>query len=192
MVGDPSSDPAVLPANLPRPVDDGAAAHLTGMSVPLVHLRSTDGDDVDLSALGDGRTVLFVYPMTATPGVPLPTGWDDVPGARGCTAQACSMRDHLADLRAAGADVVLGMSSQSPAAQLEAHDRLHLPYPLVSDEDRRAATALRLPTFELHGSTYLRRLTLVVRSGIVEKVFYPVFPPDQHAQAVAGWLRSRS
>jgi len=182
------SNPNVLPPSLPAPVDDGAARHLIGVRLPVLRLPSTDGGELDLGALGDGRTILYVYPMTAEPGRALPHGWDELPGARGCTPQACSMRDHLGELRAAGAARVIGLSGQSPAAQAEAHDRLHPPFPLVSDEQGRAAAALGLPTFELSGDTYLRRLTMVVRDGRVEHVFYPVFPTDTHAQQVIAWL----
>lgn len=186
----PATDPYTrLPPDLPAPVDDGAARHLPGTRLPSVVLPSTAGGDVDLSRLGPGRAVVFVYPMTATPGVPLPDGWDAFPGARGCTAQVCSMRDQLAELRAAGAAAVLGLSGQPPAEQRAAAERLHVPYPLLSDADGRAATALALPTFSLGGRTYLRRLTLVVRDGVVEHVFHPVFPPDTHADEVLAWLR---
>ncbi|MFC8193337.1 peroxiredoxin [Cellulomonas sp. NPDC057328] len=179
---------AQLPPDLPAPVDDGAARHLPGARLPAVALPSTAGAAVELSALD--RAVVFVYPMTGTPGVPLPEGWDAFPGARGCTAQVCSMRDHLAELRAAGAGEVLGLSGQSAADQRAAAERLHVPYPLLSDEDGAAARALRLPTFALGGRTYLRRLTLVIRGGVVEHVFHPVFPPDAHADEVVAWLRA--
>lgn len=135
------SDPTVLPSSLPAPVDDGAARHLLGVRLPPLQLPSTDGGHLDLGALGDGRTILYIYPMTATPGRALPHGWDALPGARGCTPQACSMRDHLGEIRAVGAARVIGLSGQSPKAQVEAHERLHLPFPLVSDQQGRAAAA---------------------------------------------------
>lgn len=184
-------DPTALPAGLPVPADDGAARHLPGLRLPALALPSTDGGLVDLADLGPGLTVLYVYPMTATPGTDLPHGWDELPGARGCTAQACSMRDHLAEIRAAGAERVLGLSGQTPAAQAEAHERLHLPFALLSDEHLRTAQAVPLPTFELGGTRYLRRLTMVVGSGQVEHLFHPVFPPDTHGAEVAQWLRER-
>ncbi|MFS0703901.1 peroxiredoxin [Cellulomonas sp. 179-A 9B4 NHS] len=179
---------AQLPPNLPAPVDDGAARHLPGTRLPAVVLPSTAGPAVDLSTLD--RAVVFVYPMTGTPGVPLPDGWDAFPGARGCTAEVCSMRDHLAELRDAGAGEVLGLSGQAAADQRAAAERLHVPYPLLSDAEGRATRMLRLPTFELGGRTYLRRLTLVVRDGVVSHVFHPVFPPGTHADEVLAWLRT--
>src|SRR5579872_3819887 len=176
-----------LPANLPVPEDDGAAAHLPGMRLPDLSLPSTSGGVVLLSRL-PSRTVLYVYPMTGRPDVPLPDGWDLIPGARGCTPEACAFRDHHADLRAAGAEVY-GLSSQTTEYQREAVSRLHLPFPLLSDERLELADALRLPTFEIRGRRLYKRLTLVVSAGIIEHVFYPVFPPDEHAGQVVVWLR---
>jgi peroxiredoxin len=176
-----------LPKDLPAPVDDGAAAHLSGARLPGVVLASTDGGHVDIATL-DGRWVLYVYPMTGRPGVDLPPGWDAIPGARGCTPQSCAFRDHHDDLRALGVGV-FGVSVQSTADQCEARDRLHLPFELLSDTDRRLAETMRLPTFTVDGMTLYRRVTLVVRGGLVEKVFYPVFPPDRNAQDVLEWLR---
>ena len=178
-----------LPAGLPRPVDDGGCAHLPGMRLPSVPLASTVGGVVDLAAL-PGRTVVYCYPMTGRPGVPLPQGWDAIPGARGCTPQSCAFRDHYAELRALGAQV-FGLSAQDTAYQREARDRLHLPFALLSDEELAFARALRLPTFEVEGMTLLRRLTLVLRDGRVEHVFYPVFPPDANAGQVIAWLQGR-
>lgn len=179
-----------LPANLPTPEDDGAAAHLPGMRLPDLALLSTSGGEIGLSSL-QTRTVLYVYPMTGRPGVPLPDGWDLVPGARGCTAEACAFRDHHAELRAAGADVY-GLSSQTTDYQREAVSRLHLSFPLLADEHLKLAEALRLPTFEVQGLRLYKRLTLVVSAGMIEHVFYPVFPPDAHAGQVLAWLRSHS
>jgi peroxiredoxin len=177
-----------LPSGLPVPVDDGAAGHLPGRALAPLSLRSTGGGEVDLGALAGERTVLYIYPRTGTPGEPLPTGWDAIPGARGCTPEACSFRDHHAELRAAGA-AVLGLSAQSGAEQDEAAGRLRLPYPLLSDPELRLAGQLGLPTFSVDGMVLYRRLTLVVRDGVVERVFYPVFPPDAHAARVLRWLR---
>lgn len=176
-----------LPANLPVPEDDGAAAHLPGMRLPDLSLPSTSGGVVMLSSL-PSRTVLYVYPMTGQPGVPLLDGWDLIPGARGCTPEACAFRDHHADLQAAGA-VVYGLSSQTTEYQREAVSRLHLPFPLLSDERLELVEALHLPTFEVQGRRLYKRLTLVVSAGIIEHVFYPVFPPDEHAGQVLAWLR---
>ena len=178
-----------IPADLPRPVDDGAADHLHGMAVPSVQLPATDGSVVDLSELG-GRTVVFCYPRTGVPGQdPLVAEWDEIPGARGCTPEACSFRDLHADILAAGAARVVGVSTQDTGYQQEAVERLHLPYALLSDADLRLTTALRLPTFEVAGQTMLKRCTLVVADGTVTKVWYPVFPPDRHATDVLAWLR---
>ncbi|GAA5514069.1 peroxiredoxin Bcp [Deinococcus carri] len=180
------TDPAFLPANLPAPPDDGACAHLPGMRLPALSLPATDGDAVDLATL-PGRTVLYVYPRTGRPDEPLPEGWDLIPGARGCTPQSCAFRDHHAELRTAGARV-FGLSTQDTAYQREAVERLHLPFPLLSDADLRLAGALGLPTFGAAGETLLRRVTLILREGVVEHVFYPVFPPDRNAADVLAWL----
>jgi peroxiredoxin len=182
-------DPTVLPDNLPQPVDDGAADHLPGRRLPQVSLPATSGDRIDLSALA-GRTVVYAYPRTGRPGRdPLVPDWDEIPGARGCTPESCSFRDHHAELAAAGARV-FGVSTQTLEDQQEAAIRLHLPYPLLSDADLVLARALSLPTFEAAGQVLLRRLTLVVRDGVVEKLWYPVFPPDSHAQEVLSWLQA--
>lgn len=134
--------------------------------------------------------VLYCYPMTGVPGVPSPAGWDLIPGARGCTAEACSFRDRFAELRATGATSIYGVSAQTRAEQREAAKRLHLPFPLLSDRDLALARALRLPLFTAGGRALLKRLTLVVRAGKIVKVFYPVFPPDRHAVEVLAWLAS--
>jgi peroxiredoxin len=180
-------DPMVLPADLPVPVDDGAAAHLTGLYWPSVPLPSTDGEPVDLSTL-PGRTVVYCYPRTGVPGEdPLVPDWDAIPGARGCTPQTCSFRDHHGELVAAGARVV-GLSTQVTGYQREAAERLHLPFPLLSDAGLEVTSALRAPTFEVAGETLLRRLTYVIDDGVVTHVWYPVFPPDTHAEVVLDWL----
>jgi peroxiredoxin len=176
-----------LPADLPRPQDDGGADHLPGTQLPHVALVDTDGQQVDLAALA-GRSVVYAYPRTGQPGQPpLAEDWDLIPGARGCTPQACSFRDHHAELTQLGTRV-FGLSTQDTAYQAEAVDRLHLPFPLLSDEHLSLTTALRLPTFTVAGQHLLRRLTLVVRDGRVEHVWYPVFPPDTHAAEVVAWL----
>ena len=178
--------PYELPNDLPVPEDDGAADHLPGMRLPSVPLASTSGEIVDLSAL-PGRTVVYCYPMTGRPDRSLPTGWDEIPGARGCTPQSCSFRDHHAELRALGASV-FGLSTQDTDYQSEAATRLHLPFALLSDADLAFARALGLPTFEVDGMVLLKRLTLVIDEGWIEKVFYPVFPPDKSAEEVVEWL----
>lgn len=183
-------DPYGLPLDLPVPVDDGSADHLPGLTIPRLRLPSTLGQEVDLAELAAGRLVLFCYPRTGRPGVdPLP-GWDQTPGARGCTPQACGYRDRHAALVALGA-AVAGLSAQSHEEQREFAERSAIPYQLLSDPGLAAAAALRLPTFSLAGQTFYRRLTLVAESGIVVKAFYPVFPPDIDAERVIGWLRSR-
>jgi len=177
-----------LPTGLPVPVDDGAARHLVGRSLPAVELPSTGGQHVRLDASGPGWTVLYCYPRTGRPDVDPPPGWDDVPGARGCTPQACSYRDHYAELMALGARVY-GMSTQTTEYQQEMATRLHLPFPVLSDAEFRLTDALGLPTFEIQGIRLLRRLTLLVRANRIEHCFYPVFPPDADAEQVLDWLR---
>jgi peroxiredoxin len=176
-------DPLQLPDDLPVPQDDGAADHLAGMALPPVSLRATDGTRLRLAEL-DGRTVVFAYPRTGRPGVPSPGGddeWDAIPGARGCTPQACSFRDEYA--RFAAVDTrVLGLSTQDTAYQREATERLHLPYPLLSDERLELVSALCLPTFQVDGMRLLKRLTLLLRDGVIESVIYPVFPPNRSAE----------
>jgi len=185
----PGYDPNRPPEDLPRPVDDGAANHLLGRRLPSLALPSTSGEPVDLCARA-GRTVVYAYPRTGRPDEPpLVDDWDDIPGARGCTPESCAFRDHHAELRAAGAAVV-GLSTQDLEYQREAATRLRLPYPLLSDADLALTRALDLPTFEAAGQVLLRRLTLLVRDGAVEHVWYPVFPPDSHPQEVLSWLQS--
>ena len=180
-----------LPKGLPVPQDDGACAHLTGMRVPAIALASTAGGTVDLSAL-PGRTVVYCYPRTGRPDEdPLP-GWDAIPGARGCTPQSCSFRDHYAELRTLGISEVFGLSTQDTAYQNEAVQRLNLPFALLSDEKLELVHALKLPTFEVEGLTLVKRLTMVLRAGTIEHVFYPVFPPDTNAPAVVHWLVERT
>ena len=177
-----------LPDDLPEPEDDGAADHLPGASVPSVPLQATDGEAVDLAAL-PGRTVVYAYPKTGRPDEDvIPDGWESIPGARGCTPEACGFRDHYAELRDAGAADVFGLSLQTTEYQREARDRLGLPFELLSDAELSFTRALGLPTFEVEGETFLERLTLVIDDGLVEHVFYPVFPPDEHAAEVSAWL----
>ena len=186
----------ILPDSLPVPADDGAAEHLPGMVMPALALPATSGGTFRVDQVPDGfrRLVIYVYPMTGRPGVALPEGWDEIPGARGCTPESCGFRDHAAEIGAVGA-AVAGLSTQDTGYQREAADRLRLPFPLLSDAGREFTTALRLPVFEVEGKTLLKRLTLVLGrctdgGAVVEHTFYPVFPPDQHAGEVLGWLRS--
>lgn len=180
-----------LPTDLPEPEDDGAAGHLLGMALPVVRLRATDCSVVDLAGLPFGRSVLFIYPMTGQPGRPLPPGWDGVPGARGCTSELCGVRDELERLRRAGVSAVFGLSTQDRIYQAEAASRLALSYPLLADPTRTVGLALRLPTFSIGATTFYRRLTLIVHDGVIEHVFYPVFPPDTHVAEVIAWLERR-
>jgi peroxiredoxin len=182
-------DPTILPAGLPVPEDDGAADHLEGKLVPPLHLETTAGE-LNLAAVAAGLLVLYAYPRTGRPGVEPPPGWDETPGARGCTPQSCGFRDHGAELRDLGATVV-GLSAQTIEDQREAVERLGLPHAVASDPDLRVADALRLPTFEFDGRRLYKRLTLVAEQGRIVKVFYPVFPPDENASEVAVWLRGR-
>jgi peroxiredoxin len=182
-------DPTVLPADLPAPQDDGAARHLAGAKLPDIALPATSGPPVNLLKLA-GRTVLYVYPRTGVPGVDAPPGWDDIPGARGCTPQSCGFRDHFADLKALGVAQVYGVSTQDTAYQREAAERLHLPFAILSDADLKFAQALGLPTFAASGMTLLKRMALVIDDGVIAKAFYPVFPPDKNAEEVIAWLRN--
>ena len=176
-------------SKIPAPTDDGAAAHLVGMVLPPIGLMATDDTAVTLAAL-PGRIVVFAYPRTGEPGkIALVDGWDMIPGARGCTPQTCGFRDLHAELRAAGAGHVFGLSTQSNAYQTEMASRLHLPFPVLSDEKLALTKALRLPTMEVAGLTLIRRLTLIVDDGRITHVFYPVFPPDRNAGDVLEWLK---
>lgn len=184
-------DPIALPPDLPIPVDDGASDHLPGATMPALALPSTAGVPVRVDAAPDGsdRLVIYAYPSTGRPGRPLPApDWDQIPGARGCTPETCGFRDHATDLREHGAAVV-GLSTQDLEDQREAAQRLALPFPLLNDGELRLTRALGLPTFQAAGRTLLKRLTMVVRDGRIEHVFYPVFPPDTHAAEVLDWLR---
>jgi peroxiredoxin len=178
-------------STIPAPVDDGAASHLTGMKLPPFSLPATDGSTVDLSRLR-GRTIVYAYPRTGKPGIENPEGWDQIPGARGCTPQSCSFRDHFAEIKSLGVDFVFGLSTQSTAYQQEAAQRLHLPFPILSDDKLEFASSIRLPMFETSGMKLLKRLTLVIENGVIEHVFYPVFPPDQDAANVIAWLKTKS
>jgi len=182
-------DPTVLPSGIPAPQDDGAARHLTGLKLPSVALAATDGSKVDLSKL-PGRTVVYIYPRTGVPGQPMPDGWDAIPGARGCTPQSCSFRDHFADLTRLGVTHIYGLSTQDSDYQREAAERLHLPFPILSDAALTFANAIRLPTFTAAGMTLLKRMALMIEDGVIGKVFYPVFPPDKNAEEVVAWLNA--
>ena len=182
-------DPYTLPEDLPAPVDDGAADHLAGAAVPAIGLAATDGSAVELAGL-PGRTVVYAYPWTGRPGEPLlADDWDLIPGARGCTPEACAFRDHHADLLTAGATAVYGLSTQDTGYQREAVERLHLPFAILSDADLKLTRALNLPTFTVDGMTLIRRMAWVIDDGVITHVFYPVFPPDKNAEDVVNWLQ---
>jgi peroxiredoxin len=182
-------DPTVLPTNIPAPQDDGAASHLAGLKLPSVSLAATNGAHVDLSRL-EGLTVVYIYPRTGVPGQPSPDGWDAIPGARGCTPQSCSFRDHFAELKQLGVGQLYGLSTQDSRYQREAADRLHLPFPVLSDTALTLAQAIKLPTFTVAGMILLKRMALVIENGVITKAFYPVFPPDKNAEEVIAWLRT--
>jgi peroxiredoxin len=176
-----------LPQDLPVPFNDGAGDRLLGTSLPSIPLLSTKGNYIDLSTIA-GYVVLYFYPMTGKPGIPLPDGWDAIPGARGCTPQSCAFRDRHREIRELGANI-FGISTQSAEDQLEAKHRLHLPFELLSDADLNLANALKLPIFEIESKCLLKRLTTISKDGKIVKVFYPVFPPDRNADEVVDWLK---
>ena len=184
----PAAD--ALPDELPMPQDDGAARHLPGRTLPPLSLPATDGSHIQLDAVSPGRWVLFLYPLTGEPGVDMPRGWDQIPGARGCSQEACSFRDNRAALQEHGAQQVLALSSDDAQYQQDLVRRLHLPYPMLSDPELSLAGALDLPLFKANGWSLYRRLTLVVDGATIEHVFYPVFPPGSHADEVLDWLRA--
>jgi peroxiredoxin len=181
-------DPNVLPEDLPVRQDDGAARHLSGFRLPDIALAATDGAQVNLSKL-KGRTVVYIYPRTGRPGQALPTGWDAIPGARGCSPQSCGFRDHFAELKQLGVNALFGLSTQDIAYQREVGERLHLPFAILSDAELKLTRAMRLPTFAVDGMTLIKRMAWVIDDGVVSRVFYPVFPPDQSAGEVVAWLK---
>jgi peroxiredoxin len=187
VVAMPQTNLNQLPANLPRPKDDGGARHLKGMALPDLELPSTGNRRVNLSKVVAPRIVIYAYPMTGRPDRQLPQGWDDIPGAR-CTPETCGFRDHHKDLAKLHAEV-FGVSTQDTAYQQEMVKRLEVPFEVLSDEQMAFTRALKLPTFTVDGMTLLKRLTIVARSGRIEHVFYPVFPPDKHAEDVMAWLK---
>jgi len=180
-------NPLILPDDLPAPIDDGGARHLTGARLPDIALAATDGAQVSLARL-KGRTVVYVYPRTGRPGQPLPDGWDAIPGARGCTPQSCAFRDHFAEIKRLGVAQLYGLSTQTTDYQREAVERLHLPFAILSDADFRLTDALGLPTFETSGMRLIKRMAWIVDDGVITHVFYPVFPPDRNAGDVVAWL----
>ena len=179
-----------LPPDLPEPVDDGAADHLGGMHLPAIELVATTGERVALPEVGSPWAVIYLYPKTGRPDTEMPTGWEMIPGARGCTPQTCAFRDHAADLAELGAEVY-GLSVQTTEYQREMVERLHVPFPVLSDPGMDLGAALNLPTMSVEGSVLYKRLTLIVRGGRIEHAMYPVFPPDRNAGDVIAWLRRR-
>ncbi len=177
-----------LPPDLPRPIDDGAAVHLTNMRLPVISLRSTSGRLIDVSKLNAPRTVIYAYPMTGVPGKPLPEGWDLIPGARGCTPQTCGFRDQYQDFSKLKI-AVFGLSTQTTEYQTEMARRLQLPFDILSDANFKLCDALRLPMFEVDGMRLFKRLTVIVRDGRIEHVIYPVFPPNENAEQVLRWIK---
>src|SRR5664280_1216340 len=182
-------NPNILPPSITVPQDYGAAKHLAGMKLPDLALPATSGPAVNLAKLA-GRTVVYIYPRTGVPGVDTLPGWDQIPGARGCTPQSCSFRDHFGELKRLGVAQLYGLSTQDTAYQQEAATRLHLPFTILSDEKLALTKALRLPTFTTAGMTLLKRMALVIDDGKITKAFYPVFPPDKNAEEVIAWLQA--
>jgi peroxiredoxin len=178
-----------LPANLPVPIDDGLAYHLISMSLPEVSLASTSGKKFSFGSSFHEKLVLYVYPLTGQPNVALPEGWDEIPGARGCTPQACDFSDHYLQFKRLNTQV-FGLSAQTTEYQLELKNRLHLPFDLLSDSDFQLKKAINLPTFQVGELTLHKRLTLIIEKNIIKKVFYPVFPPNQHAAQVLDWIEN--
>jgi hypothetical protein len=179
-----------LPIDLPIPQDDGSTDHLLGLRLPQVILRSTSGEDINLGQI-KGKLVIYCYPMTGQPNVALPDGWDQIPGARGCTPQSCAFRDHYQELQALEAEVI-GLSVQTTEYQQEMADRLHLPFPVVSDADYQFQQALNMPTFIAAGMTLLKRVTLIANDGVIVGVHYPIFPSDSDAPWVVDFLKNHA
>ena len=183
-----SHDPTVLPANLPAPVDDGAADHLRGTSLPAITLKATVGSPIQLNLLR--RAVIFIYPRTGVPGKSPGESWDLIPGARGCTPQTCAFRDLFKDLQQAGARHVFGLSTQDSAYQREMVERLHVPFQVLSDSGLALTRALGLPTMTIADMILIKRLALIIDDAVITHVFYPVFPPDRNAGDVLAWLQA--
>ncbi|KAF3042000.1 hypothetical protein E8E11_003622 [Didymella keratinophila] len=180
-----------FPSDLPVPQDDGACENLNGFRIPSVSLPSTSGDHVDVSKLA-GLAIIFCYPRTGAPGEQIPDEWNVIPGARGCTPQACSFRDEMGELRSRGVNTIFGVSTQGTPYQAEVKTRVHLPYELLSDANLQFTEALKLPTFEWQGKKLIKRLALAVEDGQIIKVWYPVFPPDANAKEVVAWLAQKN
>jgi len=180
---------SILPSNLPVPEDDGACKHLLNTSVPSVSLANQDGNLLKLNRNDTFRVMLFCFPMTGHPEKPLPMGWDDIPGARGCTPQTCSFRDHYDDLIKLNA-IPIGLSTQSVDDLKEMTKRLKIPYDVVSDANLNFANLIKLPTFKVDKKVFIKRVTLIIKNSIIKKVFYPIFPPNLHIKDVINWLKN--
>jgi peroxiredoxin len=176
-----------LPPDLPIPIEDGATNHLIGMMLPNISLKSTRGYSINLRGIR-GNVVIYCYPMTGQPNVPLPEGWDQIPGARGCTPQSCSFRDHYQELQALGAEVI-GLSVQTSDYQKEMTGRLHLPFPVLSDSNYEFQNAMNMPTFVAAGMILLKRVTLVATNGVIKAVHYPIFPSDSDPAWAIDYLK---
>jgi peroxiredoxin len=175
-------------SKIPAPELDVSLEHLNNFIIPEIKLLSTSGDEIDLSKL-NGLSIIYVYPMTGQPNIALPKGWDEIPGARGCTPQSCSFRDNFSELKKLNIENIFGLSSQTTKYQKEMSERLHLPYPILSDEKLLFANALKLPTFKVDNMNLIKRITLITNNNKIIKYFYPVFPPDQNVNDVIFWLK---
>jgi len=176
-----------LPKDLPKPEDDGRASHLVGQQLPSIKLCSTSGAEIDLTTFG-GTIVLFAYPMTGEPGKALPTDWVSIPGAAGCTLESCGFRDHYDELTELGCHI-FGLSTQQQDVQAEAKERLGLQFDILSDYDMEFTRSLKLPTMSPDGIAMIKRITLICNDGVISHVFYPIFPPDTHADEVVAWIQ---
>jgi len=177
-------------SKIPAPKLDVSLEYLNNFIIPEIKLQSTSGDEIDLSKL-IGLTIIYVYPMTGQPNVALPQGWDEIPGARGCTPQSCSFRDNFSELKNLNIKNIFGLSSQTTKYQKEMSERLHLPYSILSDEKLIFTNALKLPTFKIDNMNLIKRITLILNNNKIIKYFYPVFPPDQNVNEVISWLKKR-
>lgn len=178
-------------ATLPAPENDGAAAHLVGRELPDLTLTVAAGASHALRALG-AKLVLFVYPATGVPGRnpafdPAP-GWDEIPGAPGCTVHSLGYRDHAERFASLGF-LVAGLSAQPRDEQAEHVARNHITFPVLNDSRFQLADALGLPTFTVDGRRFYKRLALVAIDNRIVNVTYPVFPPDRNAEQVLSWLK---
>jgi len=174
-------------SKIPEPKLDFNLEHLNQLIIPDLKLNSTDDTTVSLSNL-KGITVIYVYPMTGVPGKELPEGWDEIPGARGCTPQSCSFRDNFSKLKKLGVNNIFGLSTQSTEYQKELATRLHLPYTILSDEKLEFSKKLKLPMFKVLKMNLLKRITLILKDNKIIKYFYPIFPPTKNIEDVINFF----